>query len=316
MPSNSLKEASMGQPDIARILTSIDQIRLPFGMHQASLLDVASFLVLGILIYYGAKLAYRLLTRVIAHSLWLDGSQRALLHKLAGIAVIALAVPLGADILGIDLKVLTVFSGAFGLAVGFGLQKTFGNLLAGLILLLDRSLKPGDVIVVGNTFGTISRIGVRAISVVTRDGKEFLIPNEKLMTETMENWSYSSKDVRLHIPVGVAYDSDIAQAQALMIEAASGVARVLTDPAPTVWLRGFGESSVDHEIMVWITDPEQGVGNVQSEILNKLWVLFKDNGVEIPFSQRDIHIRSLPADVIANPAPPLRAAPFTDKEAQ
>jgi hypothetical protein len=115
----------------------------------------------------------------------------------------------GIDLLGIDLTALTVFSGAFGLAVGFGLQKTFGNLIAGIILLMDRSVKPGDVIVVGDSFGHVTKIGVRAVSIVTRDGKEHLIPNENLMTQEVENWSYSSRDVRVHIPVGIAYDCDL-----------------------------------------------------------------------------------------------------------
>ena len=296
MPNPTLKDAALDQPHIGRFLDSLDHIKLPLGGHHLSLLDLVSYLVLGSLIYFVARVIHRIVTRIISRSIWLDSSQRALLQKLAGIVIIVLAVPFGADLLGINLKVLTVFSGAFGLAVGFGLQKTFGNLLAGLILLIDRSVKPGDVIVVGDTFGTISRIGVRAVSVVTRDGKEFLIPNEKLMTDTMENWSHSSKQVRLHILVGVAYDSDLSLAQRLMIEAASGVDRVLALPPPAVWLRGFGASSVDHEIMVWIEDPEQGIGNVQSEILNRLWVLFKENKIDIPFSQTDIHIRSIAAD--------------------
>ena len=109
-----------------------------------------------------------------------------------------MAILIGIDVVGFDLSTLAVFSGAFGLAVGFGLQKTFGNLIAGLILLMDRSVKPGDVIVVGDHFGTISKICVRAVSVITRDGKEHLIPNELLMTEPVENWSYSSRNVRIH----------------------------------------------------------------------------------------------------------------------
>jgi small-conductance mechanosensitive channel len=112
----------------------------------------------------------------------------------------------------------------------------------------------------------------------------------------VENWSYSSRDVRVHIPVGVSYDSDLPLAQRLMVEAAAASERVLKNPSPTVWLRGFGDSSVDHEILVWITDPEAGVGNVQSEILNRLWVLFKENGIEIPFPQRDIRVKEWPSD--------------------
>lgn len=159
---------------------------------------------------------------------------------------------------------------------------------------MDRSVKPGDVIVVGETFGQVTKIGVRAVSVVTRDGKEHLIPNEQLMVEPVENWSYSSRNVRIHIPVGVAYSSDLPLAQKLMIEAAIAAERVLQSPAPTVWLRGFGDSSVDHEILAWINDPEAGVGNVQSDILNRLWLLFQQHGIEIPYPQSDVHIRSLP----------------------
>jgi len=201
------------------------------------------------------------------------------------------------DLLGIDLTSLAVFSGAVGLAVGFGLQKTLGNMIAGVLLLMDRSIKPGDVIVVGDQFGQVNRIGVRAVSVLTRDGKEHLIPNEQLMTQAVENWSYSDRKVRVHIPVGVSYACDLARAQALMLEAARDVPRVMKEPAPGIWLRGFGDSSVDHDIMVWIDDPEEGVGNVRSAVLNRVWVLFKENGIEIPFPQRDVWIKSAPAAV-------------------
>ena len=209
--------------------------------------------------------------------------------------LLVIAFFVGIDLIGIDLTALTVFSGAFGLAVGFGLQKTFGNLIAGIILLMDRSIKPGDVIVVGQSFGHVTKIGVRAVSIVTRDGKEHLIPNENLMTQEVENWSYSSPNVRVHIPIGVAYGCDVELAQKLMIEAAMAPARVLKSPKPNVWLRAFGENALDHEILVWIKDPEAGVGNVQSEILNHLWVLFKENGIEVPYPQRDVRIREWPS---------------------
>jgi small-conductance mechanosensitive channel len=161
--------------------------------------------------------------------------------------------------------------------------------------------------VVGESFGHVTKIGVRAVSIVTRDGKEHLIPNENLMTQEVENWSYSSPNVRVHIPVGVAYDCDLALAQRLMVEAAIEPDRVLKNPKPTVWLRAFGESSVDHEILVWIADPEAGVGNVQSEILNRLWVLFQENGIALPFPQRDIRVKEWPS-VRAEP-PPAEAGP-------
>ena len=272
----------------------LDRVGFDAGSTRVSLLTIIQVLVTLIAIYAVVKL----LTRVINHSIrrasGFDPTQQLLAQKLSSVAIIVAAFFIGIDLLGIDLTALAVFSGAFGLAVGFGLQKTFGNLIAGIILLMDRSIKPGDVIVVGDSFGHVSKIGVRAVSIVTRDGKEHLIPNENLMTQEVENWSYSNRDVRVHIPVGVAYSCDIARAQELMVQAAKESKRVLEMPEPRVWLRAFGESSVDHEILVWIRDPEAGVGNVQSEILNRLWVLFKQNGVELPFPQRDIRIKEWP----------------------
>ncbi len=285
---------------IKPLRAGLDGVGLDVGTHRISLLGVANFIVVAAVLYVAARLANRVAIHSIGRVKALDVSQRALLQKVASILVIVIAALLGIDLLGIDLTALTVFSGAVGLAVGFGLQKTFGNLIAGLILLMDRSVKPGDVIVVGDTFGAVTKIGVRAVSVVTRDGKEHLIPNEQLMTEPVENWSYSSRDVRIHIKVGVAYGCDLALAQRLMIEAATASPRALKTPKPTVWLTDFGDSSVNHEILVWITDPEAGVGNVRSDVLNRLWNSFKDHDIEIPFPQRDIHIRTPPP-----PPPPL-----------
>ena len=276
----------------ADVLGLLDAIGIAIGTHRISLLSVLTFIIAAVIIYWAARLAYRFVSRLIRQSKRLDLSQQVLVQKIAGLAIVAIAILIGIDVLGIDLTALAVFSGALGLAIGFGLQKTLGNLIAGLILLMDRSVKPGDVIAVGDAVGAITKIGIRAVSVVTRDGKEFLIPNETLMTETVENWSYSSRNVRLKIPVGVSYNCDLGLAQRLMIEAASAAPRVLTDPAPTVWLKAFGDSSVDHDIIVWIEDPELGIGNVQSEILNIVWVLFKQNGIEFPFPQRDLHIVS------------------------
>ena len=276
------------------LLAALDRASVTVGTRRISLLGVVNAVVVIAVLFAVARLTNRVLTHSIGGLTRLDVSQRALIQKLAGIAVIVVAALIGIDLLGIDLTALAVFSGALGLAVGFGLQKTVGNLLSGLILLMDRSVKPGDVIVVGETFGQVTKIGVRAVSVVTRDGKEHLIPNEQLMVEPVENWSYSSRNVRIHIPVGVAYSTNLPLAQKLMIEAATAAERVLKVPAPTVWLRGFGDSSVDHEILAWIDDPEAGVGNVQSDILNRLWLLFQEHEIEIPYPQSDVHIRSLP----------------------
>jgi small-conductance mechanosensitive channel len=287
-----LTDAMRGVEPITRIL---GEIGVTIADRRITLLDLVQIAITLLILFAIVRLASRVINHSIRHARRLDPTQQLLAQKLVGVGLLVGAFFIGIDIVGIDLTALAVFSGAVGLAVGFGLQKTFGNLIAGIILLMDRSIKPGDVIVVGDSFGHVTKIGVRAVSVVTRDGKEHLIPNENLMTQEVENWSYSSKDVRVHIPVGVSYQADLPTAQRLMIEAARSSARVLDDPAPTVWLRAFGESSVDHDILVWISDPEAGVGNVQSEVLNRLWTLFKEHGVELPYPQRDIHVKDWPA---------------------
>ena len=275
---------------ITPLAEMLDSVGLQLGRSRISLLDVISVAAIAVGLFGAARLANRVLSRSISSARSLDATQKLLAEKLAGVTVIAVAFFFGIDVLGIDLTAFAVFSGALGLAVGFGLQKTVGNLIAGIILLLDRSIKPGDVIVVGESFGWVNKIGVRAVSVITRDGKEHLIPNENLMTQEVENWSYSDRNVRVHIPVGIAYDSDLDLAQKLMLQAASESPRVLKSPKPNVWLKGFGDSSVDHDILVWISDPESGVGNVRSDVLGRLWLLFRDHGVTIPFPQRVVHM--------------------------
>lgn len=276
------------------LIKLLDRIGFDAGSTRISLLAIVEVLLILVAIYAVVTLLNRLISHSIRRARGLDPTQQLLAQKLAAVTILIAAFFIGIDLIGIDLTALAVFSGAFGLAVGFGFQKTFGNLIAGIILLMDRSIKPGDVIVVGDSFGHVTKIGVRAVSIVTRDGKEHLIPNENLMTQEVENWSYSSRDVRVHVPVSVAYDCDLPLAQGLMIQAANESKRVLDSPEPRVWLRAFGDNGVEHEILVWIGDPEAGIGNVQSEILNRLWQLFRENEIDIPFPQRDIRIKEWP----------------------
>jgi small-conductance mechanosensitive channel len=279
---------------LAPISEALDRVGFDFGRRRFSLLSLIQIAVALLALYAAVRLANRLVGHSIKRSGALDPTQQLLAQKIAAIVIVIAAFFIGIDVVGIDLTALAVFSGALGLAVGFGLQKTVGNLFAGIILLMDRSIKPGDVISVGQSFGSVNKIGVRAVSIVTREGKEHLIPNEILMTEEVVNWSYSTREVRVSIPVGVSYASDIALAQRLMVEAATASARVLANPKPNVWLTAFGDSAVEHEIRVWIGDPEAGIGPVRSEILNRVWTLFKENGIAIPFPQRDIHVKSWP----------------------
>ena len=281
---------------IGDILERLDRVAIAVGDWRISAFDVLFAAVAVLLVLGFAMVATRLTRSALRRLTALDGTQRVLTEKIAQIVIWVMTFLIGIDLLGIDLTALTVFSGAFGLAIGFGLQKTFGNLISGIILLMDKSIKPGDVIAVADqsgqqTFGQIRKIGIRAISVVTRDEREYLIPNENLMINQVENWSYSSRNVRVQVPVGVSYDADMDLAEKLMLEAAATAKRVLATPPPTVRWNDFGENSVNFTIHCWINDPEEGVGNVKSAVLKNLWALFKDNGIEIPFPQRDINLR-------------------------
>ncbi len=296
--ADELKDAVGHQSQtVGQVIESLDTMAIDVGSMHVSVWDGIVFLavVAGMIAfaYFGSKASHAMLARVTR----VDQTRRLLFEKILTIAVWGMAAFIGMDLLGINLTAFAVFSGAFGLAIGFGLQKTFGNLIAGIILLMDKSIKPGDVIAIADqagvsTFGQIRKIGIRAVSITTRDQKEYLIPNENLMINQVENWSYSSRNVRMQVPVGISYRADIDQAEALMLEAAKSCSRVLKSPPPTVWLDQYGESSVDFIIHVWITDPEAGIGNVKSEVLKKLWHLFREHDVEIPFPQRDINLRS------------------------
>ena len=295
--SQEVAEAvSQRSETIGSVVETLDSIALSVADIRISLWDV-----LIVILTLGAVAIFAWVLSKGAHSLLsrfsnLDMTRRLLAEKLINLLVWSLAILIGIDLLGIDLTAFAVFSGAFGLAIGFGLQKTFGNLIAGIILLMDKSIKPGDVIAVADqagasTFGQIRKIGIRAVSITTRDQKEYLIPNENLMVNQVENWSYSSKNVRMQVPVGISYAADIHHAEELMLQAAKACKRVQQTPPPTVWLDGYGDSSVDFIIHCWINDPEDGIGNVKSEVLKNLWDLFQEHDIEIPFPQRDLNLR-------------------------
>lgn len=232
------------------------------------------------------------LDRQLMASKTVTPAMRVLSVKLLHLGLITTAILITVSAVGIDLTALAIFSGALGVGLGFGLQKIFSNLVSGVILLMDHSIKPGDVITVGQSFGWINHLGARYVSVITRDGIEHLIPNEILITERVENWSYSDNMVRLKVPIGVSYKADVHLAIQLCIDAASSIPRIKDNPEPRCLLKGFGDSSVDLELRVWIDDPANGRANVISEMLLLVWDKFHENGIEIPFPQRDLHLRS------------------------
>jgi len=276
------------------LLTGLDAIGLTVGGTRISVLTLATGLGVMALFVAGAVLMARLLERQISAMTGLSPSMRVLVSKLIHTVLVLFAVLIGLNAVGVDLTALTVLGGAIGLGLGFGLQKVISNFVSGIILLADRSIKPGDVIVVGETYGWVKHLSARYVSLITRDGKEHLVPNELLITERVENWSYSDNNVRVRIQLGISYGSDVRKALSLVMDAANECPRTLKSPRPNCLVTGFGDSSVDLELRVWINDPVEGIGNVKSDILLRVWDKFHEHGIEIPFPQRDVHIKSGP----------------------
>ncbi len=198
------------------------------------------------------------------------------------------------SVLGINLTALTVFGGALGIGLGFGLQAISSNYISGIFLLLDKSIKPGDVISVydptgHSSFGHVIQMNARYLVLRKRDGTEVLVPNERLMQNEVVNWSYNSKQVRQEVTVGVSYNSDMENVKEVLTEAVQGVKRVLAVPAPRIFIKEFADSSVVWIIRYWQNDPEEGVNNLKGEIHMAVWKALKDNNIEIPFPQMVLH---------------------------
>lgn len=257
---------------------------------RISVLTVIRAAIVLAIFYWIASALSRGLSRRVQSLPNLNPSARILITKAAQIVLMATAGLMALSAMNIDLSALAIFGGAIGLGIGFGLQKIFSNLVSGILLLLDRSIKPGDVISVDDTYGEVSTLGMRFASVITRDGHEHLIPNEEFITSKVINWSYSDSSVRIKKMIGVSYDSDVRLAQKLVIEAAESVPRVMASPKTRCHLRGFGDNSVDLEIRFWIRDPHLGVNNVTSDVLFAIWDAFQENGISFPYPQRDVHL--------------------------
>lgn len=274
----------------------LDALRLPLGSLNLTALGIVTGLFMLIVLLLLGQWSSRLIETRIETLAGISASMKVLIVKSIKVVLVTIAFLIAIDSMGLDLTVLTVFGGAIGLGLGFGLQKVVSNFVSGFILLTDRSIKPGDVIEIDNTFGWINNLHARYASVLTRDGTEHLIPNEDLITQRVINWSYTHDLVRIKAPIGISYSSDILAVRKIVIAAAQANDRVLNEPPPQCHLVGFGDSSVDLELRFWVKDPSNGVTNVRSAVLLEVWNRFKENQIEIPFPQRDIHIRSSEAD--------------------
>lgn len=223
----------------------------------------------------------------------LKRSTQVLLTKFFQIIVYLVAFLIGLDMMGIQLTALAVFGGALGIGLGFGLQKITSNFVSGIILLFEKTINQDDLIELHDGFtGFVRRINARFTLLETFDGKEIMIPNEDFITSQVINWTYSNKKARVEITVGVAYGSDLDKTQALILEAAREHPRCMSTPEPACYLNNFGESSIDFVLYFWVGDVTEGRMRPRSEVMFSIWRKFRDAGIEIPFPQRDVHIRS------------------------
>ncbi len=275
-------------------LNLLNHITFKLGQAHISSLQLARGLLIFLALYWLSR------TLSIIWKFWLQAGSgltpavQILLSRLGTTFLFSASVVLVLHYLGLDLSVFALFGGALGLGLGIGLQKIFANLMSGFILLADKSIKPGDVIQLGDKYGWINFLGARYISVLTRNGTEHLIPNEKLITGEVINWSYSQNLVRLEVPVGIDYAADLEKARDLMLETAAATDRILKDPEPTCLLMSFGDNAANLELRVWINDPQNGIGPVKSNLLWGIWKRFRDHGIEMPYSQRDVPLKSIP----------------------
>jgi small-conductance mechanosensitive channel len=274
---------------------ALDEYAMTFGKVRISLYTVASFILSIALLMLVALWLTNAIRWRIRRSRVLDASMKIALSHLTKFTLLSVAVLAAMIAAGIDLTAFAVFGGALGVGLGLGLQRVVSNFVSGFILVFEGSIRPGDIINVGNTFGTVKALHARHIVVRTEDGLDIVVPNENLLTSEITNWSYDGdRKVRLRLPVQVSYGDDPEQAIVLLEEAARANARVLREPRPVASLTGFGDNGINLELRVWMEDLEYGVANVRSEINRRIWKDLRAAGISIPFPQRDVRLMAAP----------------------
>lgn len=272
------------------VIDALEQVSFTVGKQPINLWMVLHgvvtvFLTLVLALWLAGLLESRLMGMEV------DSSLRIVAVRVVKAALTVLAVLISLSLVGIDMTALSVFTGALGVGLGLGLQKIASNYVSGFIILLDRSIRIGNVVQVdANTGGAVSQITTRYTVLKNLAGQEFIVPNENLVSNIVQNQTYSDSRIRIATTVGVSYDTDLDQAMALMREAAVAHPRVLADPAPGVLLARFGDSAIDLELGFWIADPEAGTGGVRSDINLAIWRIFREKGIEIPFPQREVRV--------------------------
>jgi len=276
---------------LPEVRAELSDIEIPIGSKHLSVYEILRGILAVMLTVAITLWLSGLIERRLMHAANLDSNVRAVLGKFIRALLLVAGVLFALQAVGIDLTLLAVFGGALGVGIGLGLQKLASNYIAGFTILLDRSIRLGDMITVDNRFGVVSRVTARYVVVRSLDGIEAIVPNETLAITTVLNHSYSNKEVRMSIPVQVSYDSDVERALQLMAEAAAAQARVLRAPnPPEAFVARFGESGIDLELGLWINDPENGQLNLRSAVNRSILAAFAGAAIRIPFPQREVRI--------------------------
>ncbi|MGC2032062.1 MAG: mechanosensitive ion channel domain-containing protein [Steroidobacteraceae bacterium] len=283
------------------IISTLDSIGMAAGKSRISLWSVLKLLFTLTLFVLVAAWISRWVERRLKRLSNLAPSTRIGIAKFTNAFLIGLSMLLGLNAAGVDLTALTVLTGAIGLGLGFGLQSIAANFVSGFVLLMDRSIKPGDVISLSGqsgtsteNFGWVQELRGRYVVVRDRDGVEMLVPNQQLISNAVINWSYTDPRIRLKLPIRVSYRDDPELALGILLTACEGQARVLQEPAPVSRLMHFSDSGIELELRFWISDPQEGVNNVRSEVNRAIWRLFKQHNITIPVAQREIVVQSRP----------------------
>jgi small-conductance mechanosensitive channel len=277
---------------LPEIAASLEEIKLPLGKTSLTLLDVGRDGIVVIVTVVLSLWASGLIEQRLMRMSHLDNNVRVVMAKLFRALLILIGLLIALSFVGIDLTVLSVFGGAVGVGIGLGLQKLASNYIAGFTILLDRSIRVGDMITVDNRFGVVSKVTARYVVVRSLDGVEAIVPNETLVITTVLNHSYTNTEIKIGLPVQISYDSDLELAMKLMEQVALGESRTLraASTAPVVHVLGFAENGIDLELAVWINDPENGQGNLKSALNVSIWKAFQTNGIKIPFPQREVRL--------------------------
>ncbi|HKC16289.1 MAG TPA: mechanosensitive ion channel domain-containing protein [Steroidobacteraceae bacterium] len=279
------------------IETALDAVDLVPGKGHFSLWSLFKSVVVVTGFMLASGLIARAVERRVMKLAGVAASTRLGISKFSHVFLISLGALLGVNAAGLDLTALTLLTGAIGIGLGFGLQAIASNFVSGFVLLLDKSIKPGDVIsftgLTGTStenFGWVQELRGRCVVVRDRDGVDTLVPNQNLITGTFINWSYSDRKVRLKLPVRISYRDDPEVALQVLLGAVEGNKRVLTEPAPVTRLIQFADHGMDLELRFWIADPQNGVNNVRSDVNRRIWRLFRDHGITIPVTQHEVRM--------------------------